>query len=346
MKVAVVCPYAFDAHGGVQDQVARIVRWLREGGHQAWAVAPGSGGPDGTRHVGRYRSLPANRSRAPISLDPRVGKRVAAAVDDADVVHIHEPLMPFVSLGALMAETPPSVGTFHADPGRLARGVYRGAGLLLRRLVRRLDVVTAVSEVAAGPLRDLATPLIIPNGIDLGPYQHRGPRTPGRVVFVGRDDTRKGLDVLLAAWEGIGAAVPTAGLRIVGTVRSESPPGVTYLGRVDEERKVAEVTAAEVLVAPNLGGESFGIVVLEGLAAGCAVVASDLAAFRAVAGDAAVYVPVGDTGALTTAVIRLLQTPTSVAALASAGAQRSLAFGKESVLAGYLAAYETALSIG
>ena len=90
MKVGVVCPYAFDAHGGVQDQVARIVGWLQDSGHEAWAVAPGSGGPEGTRHVGGFISVRANRSRAPISLNPLVVKRVAAAVDDAEVLDTAE----------------------------------------------------------------------------------------------------------------------------------------------------------------------------------------------------------------------------------------------------------------
>src|SRR3990172_716011 len=94
MKVAVVSPYAFDAPGGVQDQVERIVGWLRVEGHDAWAVAPGSGGPEGTRHVGWFRSVRANRSRAPIAIDPRVVRKVGRAVAGADVVHVHEPFMP------------------------------------------------------------------------------------------------------------------------------------------------------------------------------------------------------------------------------------------------------------
>lgn len=345
MRVAVVCPYAFDAHGGVQDQVARIVGWLRSDGHEAWAVAPGTDGPQGTRHVGRYRTVPANRSRAPISLDPRVGSRVAEAVADADVVHIHEPLMPFVSLGAIRADTPPKVGTFHADPGRIARTMYRTAAPMLRRVVRRLDAVTAVSEVAAGAIAPFVDDLrIVPNGIDLDSYADRGhDRTPGRVVFVGRDDPRKGLDVLLEAWPSITAAVPTSTLHVVGAEGS-GPPGVRFLGRVSEEEKVRELTEAVVLAAPNRGGESFGIVVLEGLASGCAVVASDLTAFVAVADDTATYVPVEDPGALADAVVGLLTDPGAAATLGAAGRTRSERFGRDRVLAGYLDAYEAALA--
>jgi phosphatidylinositol alpha-mannosyltransferase len=344
MKVAVVCPYAFDAHGGVQDQVARIVRWLRDAGHEAWAVAPGSGGPDGTRHVGRFRNLPANRSKAPISLDLRIRGRVAAAVEDADVVHVHEPFMPMVSLGAVLADTPPAVGTFHADPGKVARTFYRGAAVALGRLVRRLDVVTAVSDVAAGAIAPFVRPRIVPNGIDLESYEVAGvDRVPGRVLFVGRDDPRKGLDVLLAAWPTICETHSDATLHVVGTERSDEP-GVSFLGRVSEERKAEELASASVMVTPNLGGESFGIVVLEGLASGCAVVASELDAFRAVAGGAAAYVPVGDPDALATEVAALLGSPERLAALGIAGRERSRRFGREEVLRGYLEAYELALS--
>jgi phosphatidylinositol alpha-mannosyltransferase len=344
MKVAVVCPYAFEAHGGVQDQVARIVRWLRDGGHEAWAVAPGSGGPDGTRHVGRFRNLPANRSKAPISLDLRMRGKVAAAVEDADVVHVHEPFMPMVSLGAVLAETPPKVGTFHADPGRIARGFYRGGAFVLGRLARRLDAITAVSDVAAGAISPFARPLIVPNGIDLESYDVAGvERVPGRVLFVGRDDPRKGLDVLLEAWPIVREAYPAAALHVVGTERPDGE-GITFLGRVSEEHKAEELASASVMVTPNLGGESFGIVVLEGLASGCAVVASDLDAFRAVAGDAAAYVPVGDPGALADAIEGLLGSPDRVEALGRAGRGRSRRFGRDEVLRGYLEAYEAALA--
>lgn len=344
MRVAVVCPYAFDAHGGVQDQVARIVGWLRADGHEAWAVAPGSGGPDGTRHVGRYRTVPANRSRAPISLDPRVGRRVAAAVADADVVHIHEPLMPFVSLGAVRADTPPKVGTFHADPGPVARAFYRAGAPVLRRVVRRLDAVTAVSEVAAGAIAPFTEARIVPNGIDLDAYgDPKVSRVPGRVVFVGRDDPRKGLDVLLQAWPAIRHAVSGATLHVVGAIGT-GPEGVVFLGRVSEEDKARELAEAVVMAAPNRGGESFGIVVLEGLASGCAVVASRLDAFTAVAGDAAVYVPVEHHFALGTEVVRLLQDRGMASTLAAAGRSRSERFGHDRVLAGYMEAYETVLS--
>jgi len=343
MKVAVVCPYAFDAPGGVQDQATRIIGWLLDEGHEAWAVAPGEGGPPGTRSVGSFASLPANRSRAPISVDPRALRRVAKAVSDADVVHIHEPFMPMVSLGALVADTPPKVGTFHADPSRVVRAAYRAAGPLLDLAARRLAVVTAVSGAAASALARLPGIRIIPNGIDLDEYAPVGARHAARVMFLGRDEPRKGLDVLLQAWPLLKSAIPEATLRVVGSSRARGPDGVEFLGRLDGGAKRAELAAAAVLAVPNLGGESFGIVLLEGLAAGCAVVASDLPVFRAVAGDGAAFTPVGDPPALAAVIGALLSDPGRRQALAARGTTRSRRFGREVVLAAYLEAYRDAL---
>jgi phosphatidylinositol alpha-mannosyltransferase len=338
VRVAVVSPYAFDAPGGVQDQVARIVRWLREEGDEAWAVAPGEGGPEGTRSVGSYQLVPANRSRAPIALSPFIGDEVERALEGAEVTHVHEPFMPMTSVAALRRAPGAVVGTFHADPGPGVRRLYRAGAVALRRLARHIDVATAVSAVAADAIDDLVEARIVPNGIDLERYRGGGERQPGRVLFIGRDEERKGLDVLLQAWPMIRAAEPGARLR-VNVERPAGPVGVEFLGRLSEEDKLAELRSAAVLVAPNLGGESFGIVVLEGLAAGCAVVASDLPAFRAVAGDAARYAAPGRPYELADAVTSALRSgPTGGEA---AAARR---FGRDAVLAGYLGAYRDALA--
>ncbi len=344
MKVAVVSPYAFERPGGVQDQVVRIVGWLRDAGHEAWAVAPGRAGPVGTRHVGGFVSVPANRSRAPISLDPRAVRKVSRGVADADVVHIHEPFMPVVSLAAVLGRSPPRVGTFHADPGPGVRRLYRAGRGLLRRAARRLAVVTAVSDVAAASITGIATPRVVPNGIDLDEFTaSHSPAGSERVIFIGRDERRKGVDVLLEAWPVIALRRPSASLRVIGVDRTDDVPAATFLGRTDEATKAAELAAADVLVAPNLGGESFGIVVLEGMAAGCAVVASNLPAFRSVGGDTAAYFPPGDAAALADTVVAALEAPDRIASMAAAGRERSARFGREEVLGGYLAAYEAAL---
>ncbi|HUG74393.1 MAG TPA: glycosyltransferase family 4 protein [Acidimicrobiia bacterium] len=345
MRVAVVSPYAFDEPGGVQDQVTRIVAWLRGAGHEAWAVAPGAGGPEGTRHVGRYRTVPTNRSRAPVAIDPRVARRVARAVADADVVHLHEPFMPMVSLGTLSAAAPPIVATFHANPEGAARRVYRLARPLLRRLGGRIAVATAVSAVAAAAVEGVVSVRIIPNGIDLEDYRP-GDDPPSRagVLFIGRDEPRKGLDVLLQAWPLIRSRHPGVELTVAGAVRESGPEGVTFLGRVADERKRELLASASVLAVPNLGGESFGIVGLEGLASGCVVVASDLDAFRAVCADAALYARAGDPVDLAAAVNSLLSDPSLRADLGARALRRSRQFGRGVVLGAYLLAYEDALA--
>jgi len=341
----VVSPYDLGSPGGVQDQVIGLVARLRDAGHQAWAVAPGEGGPDGTRRVGRVRSVPANRSRAPISLSPRTPARVRAAVGDADVVHVHEPLMPMTSLAVLRSGVPPAVGTFHADPGSLVRGVYRGAAPVLRRLVSRLQVVTAVSETARSAIAHFADAGIIPNAVDVAAYRDApGERDPMRVVFVGRDEPRKGLDVLLEAWSAVMADHPGAVLRVIGSSRDAALDGVVFLGRVSEAVKRTELASAGVLVAPNLGGESFGIILIEGMAAGCAVVASDLAAFRAVVGRGAVLVEPGDAGALGTALGSLLDDTDMVASVAGEGSRVVARYDWAGVTGAYVEAYQEALA--
>lgn len=264
-------------------------------------------------------------------------------MEDADVVHIHEPFVPMVSLGALIASTPPKVGTFHADPSRAVRMAYRAGGPVLGIAARRLSVVTAVSAVAASAVDRVPGVRIIPNGIDVDQYRPSSAPEPFRVMFLGRDDPRKGLDVLLQAWPLVRRVAPEAVLGVVGTMRARGPEGVEFLGRLSGDQKIAELRRASVLVAPNLGGESFGLVVLEGLAAGCAVVASDLPAFRAVAGDSAEYVPVGDPPGIAAAVGHLLSHDSARADLSERAVARARLFGRDVVLGAYLAAYREAI---
>jgi phosphatidylinositol alpha-mannosyltransferase len=342
MRIAIVCPYDLDAVGGVQGQVISLVGWLRAAGHEAWAVAPGSGGPPGTRHVGRVVSVPINRSRAPVTLHPGAVARVRAAVAGAEVVHVHEPLVPMTGLAGLVAPEVPRVGTFHANPGAIISRLYRAGAPLLRRLMRRLSVATAVSPVAAAAVRPFLDARIVPNGLETAEYPSGRERVPGRLVFLGRDDPRKGLDILLQAWPLVRTTVDGAELRVVGTARPRGPEGVVFLGRLEEEAKLRELGEAQVLCAPNLGGESFGLVVAEGMASGCAVVASDLPAFRHVAGEAARLTPVGDVTALAEALVVVLADRSEADRLAQAGREQVARFDRAAVLEGYLSAYRDA----
>ncbi len=340
MRVAIVSPYDLGRFGGVQDQALSLATWLRDAGHEAFVVGPGEG-PAGTVSVGRSVPVPANGSVAPVSLRPRQLKRLVAATEGVDVVHIHEPLMPAVSLAATRLPDVPKVGTFHADPSRTLRRLYRSARPLARRIVGRLDVVTAVSPVAASVVDELAPVRLVPNGIDVGAY-HPSPGSVGRVAFLGRDDPRKGLDVLLAAWPQVRTAIPDAELVVAAGERYEEMAGIRFV-TVPEGEKRAYLQDASVYCAPNLGGESFGIVLVEGMAAGCAVVASALPAFAHVLGDAGVLTKPGDAEGLAGALIRVLGDATLRRELQDRARQRVARFDRTAVLDGYLAAYQAAM---
>ena len=342
MKVALVSPYGLDHPGGVQDQVIRLQRWLESAGHDAWVVAPGSG--DGWRSAGDVMMLPANRSMAPIAIDPRAGRRALRAIAGAEVVHVHEPLMPAVSLAVALRASVPLVGTFHADPSRLIRGIYRVARGPLRRVSARLQVATAVSQVAAGAAGHFADVRVIPNAIDASAFVSSEERRHERVVFVGRDEPRKGLDVLLTAWRDVQRRHPRAELLVISETKRSPVSGVRFLGPVDEDEKRRLLATSLVLAAPNTGGESFGLVVAEGMAAGCAVVASGLPAFAAVLGETGRLVPPGEASSLGVAIGELLDTPAAAVALGTAAAARVERFDIDTVGAQYVQSYEDAMA--
>lgn len=345
MKVGLVCPYDLGALGGVQNQVSTLAGWLQEEGHDAVIVGPGESGPQGAVLVGPVTVVPANGAATPIRLDPRVAGAVAEAVADCDVVHIHEPLMPAVSLGAMMRAAPPIVATFHADPPPWVVRTYGMAGRLVRRLLQRAAVVTAVSPVAGRAVPGIS-PELIPNGIDTRLYPDL-PAEPGRVVFVGRNDPRKGLSTLLEAWPAVVAASPSARLHVVGSEAiAGAPSDVVFHGRVDEDAKRRALASSAVLCAPNTRGESFGVVLVEGMAAGCAIVASALPGFVYSAGDAAVLVPPADPDALAAALTSLLTDAATCDRFASAARARVQRFDRAAVLAAYLATYEKAVAGG
>jgi phosphatidylinositol alpha-mannosyltransferase len=252
--------------------------------------------------------------------------------------------MPAVSIAATRLGGIPSVGTFHADPTPMIRRAYRVGAVPLRRALTRLDVVTAVSPVAGRAIDKLTTARIVPNGLDTRDFE-TGPKRPLSVGFVGRDDPRKGLEVLLAAWPEVRAAIPGATLRIVSTREREPIDGVEFLGAVDEVAKRSFLGETQVMCAPNLSGESFGIVLVEAMASRCAVVASALPAFVNVLGESGMLVKAGDASGLAQALLRLLRDPHTVAHLASAGLERSLRFDRNAVLAGYIEAYRDAVTV-
>lgn len=340
MRVAVVCPYDLGLRGGVQQLAIELVDRVVEAGHEAWLVGPGT--REGARSVGATVKVRANASLVPVAMGPGVRRRVREAVAGADVVHVHEPFMPRVSTSALGVERP-LVATFHADAPAWAAGLYRVGRAPLGRWLGSA-VVTAVSTVAARHLPAAWGPIeIIPNALDVARYASDQAAEPHRVTFLGRDDPRKGLDVILRAWPAVHAAVPNAELVVIGARRSEEVPGVRFVGRVDETEKRALLASGAIHVAPNLRGESFGIVVAEAMAAGSAVVASDLEAFTDVLAGTGIQVPVGDVTALAAAVITLLGDPPQAARLGRAARSRAADFDWSVVTDQYLGAYHRAL---
>ncbi len=327
MRIAIVCPYAWDRPGGVQSHVRSLAPALARRGHEVTVIAPLSG-PEplgseeyATQFVGRSLSVPANGSVAPVAFGPRVAAQVrdALALLEPDVVQAHEPLIPSLSLLALGASDAPVVGTFHAATESSAG--YRIARPYLKRAAARMTKRTAVSPAA----RALAARYfpgdyeIVPNGIDVARFDNAEPMDFGpkkTILFLGRIERRKGLEVLVRAVALLGdldirLAVVGEGPRIRRAERLalRSRIDAVWLGRVSEDDVARAYAGADVYCAPNLGGESFGIVLLEAMAAGTPVVCSSLDAFRAVAGDAALYAPPGDARALAARLREVLASP-------------------------------------
>lgn len=339
MRVGIVCPYDLGADGGVQQLCTELARRLGANGDEAILVGPGSH----PESVGSTIELRGNRSNVPLSISAGSIRATRERLDDVDVVHVHEPFIPLVGWAAVTADKP-RVATFHADPARWTRRLYRSARGIGRRVLAGA-VITAASAVAADALPDSwGEAIVIPNAIDVAAYHLEVPRQAHRVVFLGRDDPRKGLDVLLAAWPEVRAAVPDAELVVMGRVDRPPIPGVEFRGRVSEDEKRQTLASAAVMVAPNLGGESFGIIVAEAMAAGCAVVASNLAAFAAVLDGSGILVPPGDPTYLARQLAGLLADPDRVEMLGRKAQASAARFDWSRVLDLYRTAYASALS--
>ena len=350
MRVAQVCPYSLSIPGGVQGQVLGLARAMRALGHHVTVLAPTEGPPPepGVRSLGRSVPLAANGSVAPIAPDLACALRTVSALGEHhDVVHLHEPLVPGPTMTALLYCDDPMVATFHRSG---ASSAYSAFAPLVRRWARRLAVRTAVSpearataEAALGGSYELLF-----NGIELEPFVKATPwpSSGPTVLFVGRHEERKGLEVLLGAAERLSADVR---LWVAGdgpeTERLRSRYGgdqrVEWIGRVDDDERAARMKGADVVCAPSLRGESFGVVVLEAMAAGTPVVASDLPGYRNVATDGvdALLVPPGDRDALAGALQRVLGDGALAAGLATAGEARAAELSMEHLAERYTSIY-------
>jgi phosphatidyl-myo-inositol alpha-mannosyltransferase len=328
MRIGMVCPYSFDVPGGVQSHVLQLAEVMRARGHTVSVLAPSSPHvqlPDYVVSAGKAVPIPYNGSVARLQFSPMVHGKVRRWLGegDFDVLHLHEPNAPSLSMWALRVAEGPIVATFHTSTTKsLTLSVFQG---LLRPLHEKIVGRIAVSDLARRwQMEALGSDAVeIPNGVDVAAFAHAplldGYPRPGKtVLFLGRyGEPRKGMTVLLSALPKLVQHFPDVEVLVVGRGDEDELRGAAgdlarhlrFLGQVDDARKASALRSADVYCAPNTGGESFGIVLVEAMAAGTAVVASDLHAFRRVLRDGAVgcLVPVGDGAALADGLIRLLR---------------------------------------
>ncbi len=339
MKIALVCPYDMGHFGGVQNQVSLMAASLRARHHDAWIVAPGESN-EPMRSLGRSSSWNFNDSNTPIKLSPSVVSRLRRAVADADVVHVHEPLMPLVSMATRWVKRP-LVGTFHADPARWTRFLYRRFPPL-RWHLSRFSSLAAVSDTARSAVAGFGDVVVVPNGVATRGLPDPNPVLQ-RIVFVGRNDPRKGLDIATAALSELRATHPEAHLVVVSPDAVPPQEGVDLRRNVDDATKQEILATAEVFIAPNRRGESFGLTVAEGMAAGAPCVVSDIPAFRAVVGDAAMRAEPGDPAAFAAAIRDLFDNPDQAKVLGVAARDRVRTLSIERTVDAYLPMYRDAI---
>lgn len=346
LKIGMVSPYGWDLPGGVQAHIQDLALYCMEQGHEVSVIAPAideDALPDWVTSSGRPVAIPYNGAVARVAFGPVANRRVRRWITDGefDVLHLHEPAIPSLSLLACWAAEGPLVGTFHVSAPR-QKAIY-AVGPILEPAIEKLHARIAVSQTARNTLIDhLETDaVIIPNGINHHAFASGsidtsvGERSIG---FVGRfDEPRKGLSLLLESCEllidkGIefkvviaGPGNPDAFLEIMS---AELVARTEFLGRVSDERKQELLRSIALYVAPNTGGESFGIILAEAMAAGAPVLASNLPAFQDVleGGRVGELFEIGDTSELALRIENLLNNPERRMALRALGQKSSLRF--------------------
>ena len=343
MRLGIVCPYSLDVPGGVQFHIRDLAEHLIATGAHVSVLAPADDDtpvPDYVQPAGRAVPVPYNGSVARLTFGPVTVARVRRwlADGDFDLLHLHEPQVPSLSLLALWAWDGPVVATFHTSNPRSR--AMQAAYPLLRPSLEKIAARIAVSEDARRTVVEHlgGDAVVIPNGVyvdqfagaEADPAWTGTPERP-TIGFLGRlEESRKGLAVLAQALPAIRAAVPGVRLLVAGRGDVEDVEewfgqdvdAVTFLGAVTDAEKARLLRSVDVFVAPHTGGESFGIVLVEAMSAGAAVVASDLGAFRRVLDDGrcGVLFRTGDAAALAERVCELVADPERRRTLAAAAA--------------------------
>ena len=365
MSIGMVCPYGWDMPGGVQIHIKELAEHLLARGHSVSVLAPVSDesviNEPWLVSAGRPIPIPYNGAVARILFGPLASSRVKQwiAAHNFDLLHIHEPAIPSLSLLAAWAADGPIVATFHAAATK-QKAVY-AVGPILEPVMEKLTAKIAVSEMARATLKDHfdTEAVVIPNGIDSSKFHSDSRKLewslPHTIGFIGRfEEPRKGLDILISAMVKIIKAVPDVRLLVAGPgdessvlkkLPAELNGRVIFLGKLSEEDKVKFFHSISLYVAPNTGGESFGIILAEAMSSGTAIVASDIQAFRDLLHD-------GESGALFTSedahdlsntIIDLLQNDEKRGAIAEAGLRRSQDFDWSTVASDIVDVYEMAM---
>jgi phosphatidylinositol alpha-mannosyltransferase len=367
MRVGIVCPYSLDVPGGVQFHVRDLAEHLIAAGHHVSVLAPADDDtpvPAYVETAGRAVPVKYNGSVARVNFGPVSNTRVRRWLTegDFDVVHIHEPISPSLSLLALWNADEPVVGTFHT--ANLRSRAMQAAYPVVRPALEKIAARIAVSEDARRTVVDHlgGDAVVIPNGVYVdafasAPVREEWTGTPDAptLAFLGRiDEPRKGLHVLCAAVPALFERWP--GLRVLVAGRGDpddaleqlgpAARAVEFLGSVSDEDKASLLRSVDVYVAPHTGGESFGIVLVEAMSAGTCVVASRLGAFRRVLDDGSLgrLFPTGDAGALVDAIDEVLADPSRRRSLAEAGHVAVRRYDWSVVAQDILAVYETVLT--
>ena len=302
IRIGMVCPYGWDTPGGVQSHIRDLAEHLIEEGHYVSVLTPIS--DDSVKHedyvvnAGKPISIPVNGSVARVLFGPIASSRAKQwiASGDFDLLHLHEPAIPSLSLLACSAAEGPLVGTFHVSTPK-KKAIY-AIGPILEPIVEKLNARIAVSELARSTLKDHfdTDAVVIPNGIDGQKYANakiNSEYSNGHTVgFIGRiEEPRKGLQVLLDSLSIVARFIPDVQFLVAGPgdsneftkkLNPQLKSRIKFLGLLSNEEKERFLKSIQIYVAPNTGSESFGIILTEALSAGTAVVASDIPAFKAV----------------------------------------------------------------
>jgi phosphatidylinositol alpha-mannosyltransferase len=366
LRIGLVCPYSWDVPGGVQNHIRDLAEFLINNGHHVEVLAPATESedlPDYVVSAGRAVSIPYNGAVARVLFGVGANSRVRSWINDGDfdLLHLHEPAIPSLSLLACWAGEGAMVGTFHAA-AKYQKAIF-AIGPILEPVIEKLSARIAVSESARLTLTaHLETDaIVIPNGIYAENYRDGSsrPEWQGNTIgFLGRfEEDRKGLPVLLDALPIISRFIPDIRVLIAGPGDSEEVLAkvdpqlrnrVEFLGKISEEEKADFLASVSLYIAPNTGGESFGIILAEAMAGGAAVVASDIPAFADVLGN-------GQYGALfesensenlAKVIIDLLRDETKRRELAAAGAVHAQRFDWGQVGEEIFEVYELAMVSG